>query len=102
MINVTRRHLGDFVGNIAFSRCGHDKGQIFVIVGQDQNYYYLADGKRRLVDKPKKKKFKHVQITSYLCSELVLKLKEKSYMDSDIRSAIKNYKEREEVCRRRI
>lgn len=50
------------VGMLAESLAGHDAGELFVIIGSDTSYVYLADGKKRTVEKPKKKKKKHVQL----------------------------------------
>ncbi len=49
-------------GMFAISLAGHDKGQIYVIIRQDDEYVYLADGNCRPVEKPKKKKKKHIQL----------------------------------------
>ena len=49
-------------GMLAKSKAGHDKGQFYVIYDVDETYVYLVDGKIRTMDKPKKKKRKHVQI----------------------------------------
>ena len=49
-------------GMLAKSRAGHDKGHLYVIYNADETYVYLVDGKTRTIDKPKKKKRKHVQI----------------------------------------
>lgn len=83
------------IGNIVYSKCGHDKGKIFIVVDEDNSYYYLADGKQRLISRPKKKKFKHVQITNYNCGELMELLATKKCLDADIRKSIKNYEERD-------
>ena len=83
------------IGNIVYSKCGHDKGDIFIVIDEDNNYYYLANGKQRLVSRPKKKKIKHVQITNYNCNELVEIIKTKKCLDADIRKSIKKYEERE-------
>ena len=48
-------------GMLAKSKAGHDKGQTCVIYEIDETYVYLVDGKHRTIDKPKKKKRKHVQ-----------------------------------------
>ena len=48
-------------GMLAKSKAGHDKGQTYVIYEMDETYVYLVDGKHRTIDKPKKKKRKHVQ-----------------------------------------
>ena len=49
-------------GMLARSKAGHDKGQLYVIYDVDETYVYLVDGRIRTIDKPKKKKRKHVQI----------------------------------------
>lgn len=49
-------------GMLAKSLAGHDKGQVYVIYDVDETYVYLVDGQIRTIDKPKKKKKKHVQL----------------------------------------
>lgn len=48
-------------GSEARSLAGRDKGGLFIVLAVDDNYVYLADGDIRKVDRPKKKKLKHVQ-----------------------------------------
>ena len=55
-INIVER------GMLAKSKAGHDKGHLYVIYDVDETYVYLVDGQIRTIDKPKKKKRKHVQI----------------------------------------
>ena len=43
-------------GMLAVSKAGHDKGRLYVIIEIDDSYVYLADGRLRTLDKPKKKK----------------------------------------------
>ena len=50
------------VGMLARSKAGHDKGHVYVIFEVDEAYVCLVDGSIRTIDKPKKKKKKHVQI----------------------------------------
>lgn len=50
-------------GRIAISRAGRDKNRAFVIVAQLGEYVMLVDGSLRKMDKPKKKKSKHVRLT---------------------------------------
>lgn len=50
------------IGMLAKSKAGHDKGHVYVIYGTDEAYVYLIDGKIRTMERPKKKKKKHVQI----------------------------------------
>ena len=52
----------DYTGWIVQADAGRDKGGIFCVVGvdQEQNRLLLADGKRRKVSHPKRKKLGHV------------------------------------------
>ena len=50
------------IGMIARSKAGHDKGHVYIIVETDATSVYLVDGKIRTLDRPKKKKKKHVQL----------------------------------------
>ena len=49
-------------GMMARSKSGHDAGKVYVITKVEEAYVYLVDGKVRTLDKPKKKKKKHVQL----------------------------------------
>ena len=48
-------------GRLAFSRAGHDKGKLYLIVRQEGERVWLADGRTRSVHDPKKKNRKHIQ-----------------------------------------
>lgn len=50
------------IGMLAESKSGHDKGQIYVIIKEDEEYVYLSDGRLKPLDKLKKKNKKHIQI----------------------------------------
>lgn len=55
----------DYVGKLAYSTSGRDKDKLFIILGIiNKNYVYISDGELRTVEKPKKKKLKHLNITS--------------------------------------
>ena len=49
------------VSDVVVSTTGRDAGQWFYVINEDPNYLYLANGKDRTLDKPKRKKRKHVQ-----------------------------------------
>lgn len=51
-------------GSIVKAKAGRDKDDLFVVVGIDGSYAYIANGKRRKVGKPKKKKLIHLQHTN--------------------------------------
>ncbi|MCI9296340.1 MAG: hypothetical protein HFI10_02765 [Lachnospiraceae bacterium] len=50
------------VGCMAVSLAGHDKNEIYVIVGEEKEYVYLADGRGKTCEHPKKKNRKHIRI----------------------------------------
>ncbi len=47
------------VGDLVRSIAGRDKDSFYIIVKIDGEFLYLADGKYKFVDKPKKKRKKH-------------------------------------------
>ena len=49
------------ISDVVVSTAGHDQGEIFYVIGMDEQFLYLANGKDRSLDKPKRKKRKHVQ-----------------------------------------
>lgn len=57
-------------GSIVKSKAGRDNGRWFVVLGVEGDCAFLTDGDLRKVDKPKKKKIKHIQMTNSV-SELI-------------------------------
>ena len=49
------------IADVVISTAGRDQGKLFYVVGTDPVYLMLANGKDRTLDKPKRKKRKHVQ-----------------------------------------
>lgn len=65
------------LGMFALSRAGHDKGKVYIIIGEAGEYLYVADGQSRTVERPKRKNRKHIQVAKKGTSpELTGKLKE--------------------------
>jgi len=80
----------DEIGCFGVSRAGHDRNEIYVIINSDEEYVYLADGKSKTVDKPKKKKKKHIQIIVHIDQAIQTKLNQnKLFINEDIKRAIK-------------
>jgi ribosomal protein L14E/L6E/L27E len=79
------------VGRLALSTAGRDKDKIFMILDIiDEQYVYIADGDLRTLDKPKKKKLKHLKLLPEALEGIALKLKEGTKVyDAEIRSAIR-------------
>ena len=78
------------VGKFAKSKAGHDKNQIYVILKEDTEYVYLVDGKLKTIDKPKKKRKKHIQIILKEDENVSKKLKQSEMLtNEEIKVAIK-------------
>lgn len=51
-------------GTVVISKAGKDKGLIFVVLQCDGLYCLIANGKLRPLEKPKRKKLRHLQLTN--------------------------------------
>ena len=49
------------ISDVVVSTAGRDQGELFYVIGEEPLYLLLANGKDRSLDKPKRKKRKHVQ-----------------------------------------
>lgn len=80
------------LGQFCYSKAGHDKGSLFLIIKLEDEFVYLADGKRRTLACPKKKKIKHIQIINFVDLSIKHKLEANSYiLDADLKKSIKNH-----------
>jgi ribosomal protein L14E/L6E/L27E len=77
----------NLIGKIVHSKSGRDKDKYFIIVGIiDNDYVYISDGDLRKIDKPKKKKLKHLALTNILAEEIrELLLKKNEVSNSKIK-----------------
>lgn len=83
------------IGMMARSLAGHDRGKIYLVLSEDAGYVYLADGKIRTVDRPKKKKKIHIQIDHWILPEIEeLKSTGRQIQNSDVIRAIKEYEKK--------
>ena len=62
------------VGSVVRSIAGHDKGDYFIVLSLKDGYAYVADGKLRKAEWPKKKKLKHIQKSEKIAVDLVDRL----------------------------
>jgi len=76
-------------GTVVFSKSGRDKSKALVVLFSESEYVFLADGKKRPIARPKKKKIKHVQPTNFQinlqpeCGRML--------QDADVRKMLKEY-----------
>ena len=49
------------IADVVISTAGRDAGKLFYVIGTEDTYLMLVNGKDRTIDKPKRKKCKHAQ-----------------------------------------
>lgn len=78
------------LGQIVVSRAGRDTGRRFVVTKVvDELFVQVCDGDLRRIEKPKKKRIKHLEPTGLMVSALEEKLKSNAKIsNSDIRKAL--------------
>ena len=62
------------ISDVVVSTQGRDQGQWFYVIAEDPVYLALANGKDRALDRPKRKKRKHVQKVLRSETRVALKL----------------------------
>jgi ribosomal protein L14E/L6E/L27E len=80
------------IGSIVKATMGRDKDKFFVVTGFiDDNHLLIADGRTRTINRPKKKKLKHILIMRDVALEIRGKILEgKCVLDAEIRKSLKN------------
>ena len=77
-------------GMLDWSRAGHDKDKLYVIIKTEGEYVYLSDGRLKPVERPKKKKWKHIQVRKTIPEELC-SLTEETIKNEEIRKVIRRF-----------
>ena len=82
------------LGQVVVSRAGRDTGRRFVVTKVvDELFVQVCDGDLRRIEKPKKKRIKHLEPTSEMVVALAEKLKSNARIsNSDIRKALAGQK----------
>lgn len=83
------------VGFLAYSIAGRDKESLYLIIKEDNDSVWLANGRDRTINNPKKKNKKHVQIIKKdILADVDLAAKDNddiSFSNEYIRLKIKRY-----------
>ena len=78
--------------DVVISLNGRDEGKRFLIIGTQDDYSLLADGKGRKVEKPKLKKNKHLKLEGKVNDQIAAKLMAGvKVTNSEIRRAMAQY-----------
>ena len=49
------------IADVVISKMGRDQGEWFYVTGTDAQYALLVNGKNRTLEKPKRKKIRHIE-----------------------------------------
>ena len=81
------------LGSIVFSKMGRDSGRFFIVTEiVDDSYVMIADGDIRRLEKPKKKKIKHLKSIGVKSDKIREKLLDNTKIyDAEIYSIIRKY-----------
>lgn len=81
------------VGQVVYSKRGRDRGMVFIVVGEEGEFVFLADGRLRRLSKPKKKKLMHVQPTNTVLTDVQAALsRPEKITDAEIVKALAPFK----------
>ena len=79
--------------DIVLSQQGRDKGRLMMVLDTDAEYLLLADGRRRRVERPKRKKIRHVAFVANSCSQEGIRLRRgEKLSNSEVRRALRQEK----------
>ena len=77
------------VSDIVVSLAGRDAGETLLVLREEENFLWLANGKRRRAERPKRKKRKHTAYAGACDERTRQKLLEMGRLtNSDIRKAL--------------
>lgn len=81
-------------GSLVYAIAGRDSGGLFVVLSREGEYCFLADGRGRKCDKPKKKKLKHCRSAGKTLDSLRDKLcSGEKITNSEIRKSLREFTE---------
>ena len=83
------------ISDVIASLAGRDRGQMFFVVATDEQYVYLADGRGRKLEKPKRKKRRHVQKLAQTESRIAARIRSgERVLNSELRRELAGYGQR--------
>lgn len=78
--------------SLIVSKAGRDKGQLFYVIDTDEQYVYLADGKSRKLEKPKRKKRQAVEQVPRTESRIAEKIRNgEKVLNSELRKELASF-----------
>ena len=82
--------------SLVVSKAGRDQGQLFYVIDADEQYVYLADGKSRRLEKPKRKKRKHIEQIPRTESRIAEKIRNgEKVLNSELRKELASFDQKQ-------
>lgn len=80
-------------GEVVFSIAGRDQGRFFAVIEvTDDTYVLIADGEYHTIEKPKKKKVKHLKSQEAVLEKIQTKLQSGTKIfDAELKSALRAF-----------
>lgn len=76
-------------GQLVRSKAGRDKGQYYLVLADSEDgFVWLADGRKRQCDQPKRKNVRHLQPIRKVAADLLDREDGRSVTNEEIRAAI--------------
>lgn len=87
------------IGRVVISKAGRDAGELFVIIAiLDEKYVYISNGSQRTIEKPKKKKIKHLEYTEVIAEQIRdTIISDKRLTNSEIKKFLGSHQANKEV-----
>jgi len=79
------------IGQIIYSINGSDSKRYYIVVDINDEYLFIVDGKRRTIEKPKKKKIKHIMIIDEANTRIKEYIKNNKLTNRECRKILKDY-----------
>ena len=76
------------VGSVVLSTTGREKGDIFLVLKENNDFVYLVNGSNRTIENPKKKNKKHLHL---LCKSEITKLNMLELTNAQVKNFLSNY-----------
>ena len=83
------------VGRVVYSKAGRDKGKLLIVIGiVDEDFVLVADGDLRPMERPKRKRIKHLKYTDVIVHHIAEKMNHgRKLFNADLKDAIREVQE---------
>ena len=80
------------IGDIVVSTAGHDRGEYYLVTECDKDFIYVANGRLKTLEKPKKKNIKHVSRLGKSDEFIDIRKSDNNFNDVKLKYLLKNWR----------